>query len=86
MNTYFKSGHEKTWDYVNTALSNPLYQGYDVYVTGHSLGGALAALCAPRIVHEGLRQSHQVKIVTFGEPRVGNLDFSRGYDQIIPYR
>ncbi|CAP20581.1 Protein CBG23826 [Caenorhabditis briggsae] len=85
VNTYFRSGHEKTWQYVQEALSNPQYQNYDVYVTGHSLGGALAGLAAPRIVHDGLRQSHQVKVITFGEPRVGNLDFSRTYDQLIPY-
>uniref|UniRef100_A0A8R1HZU3 Lipase_3 domain-containing protein n=1 Tax=Caenorhabditis japonica TaxID=281687 RepID=A0A8R1HZU3_CAEJA len=85
VNTYFKKGHEKTWDYVASALNHTNYLNYDVYVTGHSLGGALAALAAPRIVHEGLRQSQQVKIITFGEPRVGNLDFSHGYDQLVPY-
>lgn len=85
VNTYFRSGHEKTWQYVQDALSIPQYRNYDVYVTGHSLGGALAGLCAPRIVHDGLRQSHQIKVITFGEPRVGNLDFSHTYDQLVPY-
>ena len=54
-----------------------------LYVTGHSLGGALAMLYAFRC--EGL--SHTVAItaqasavVTFGQPRVGDAAFARDYD------
>ncbi|CAI5452157.1 unnamed protein product [Caenorhabditis angaria] len=85
VNRYFKTGHDKTWDYVQGVLNNTQYANYDVYVTGHSLGGALAALAAPRIVSSGLRQRNQVKVTTFGEPRVGNLVFSKNYDQLLPY-
>uniref|UniRef100_A0A1I7YAZ7 Lipase_3 domain-containing protein n=1 Tax=Steinernema glaseri TaxID=37863 RepID=A0A1I7YAZ7_9BILA len=59
--------------------------GYKVYVTGHSLGGALAALISKKIVFEGKRAKDQVFLVTFGEPRVGNYKFSVEFKQQVPY-
>ncbi|HKB37244.1 MAG TPA: lipase family protein [Gemmataceae bacterium] len=53
-----------------------------VWVTGHSLGGALATLAAIRLESEGytVRAAY-----TYGSPRVGNLDFYEAY-QPINYR
>ena len=49
-----------------------------VYVTGHSLGGALAQLCALELV----RQKFPLALVaTFGSPRVGNKTFATIYNQ-----
>lgn len=48
--------------------------------TGHSLGGALAMLCALELSGK----SFPVKlVVTFGQPRVGNDSFSRLYDWML---
>lgn len=45
-------------------------------VTGHSLGGALAILAAADIKSVG----HKVdEVYTFGQPRVGNVAFSKWY-------
>lgn len=50
-----------------------------VYVTGHSLGGALATLAAPDIENN---MSREIKgIYTFGSPRVGNAKFSISYNK-----
>ncbi|EGD73651.1 hypothetical protein PTSG_05361 [Salpingoeca rosetta] len=49
------------------------YPTYEVLVTGHSLGGALATLCTVDIAT--LLQSVTVHMYTFGQPRVGNFDF-----------
>ncbi len=52
-----------------------------VFLTGHSLGGALATLCAFRL--------HQVGgvtvngVYTFGAPRVGDLNFANKYNDIL---
>ena len=67
MNKYFKNGHELLWPQVKSVISDPQYavgsvdkttietqlQGYGVTFTGHSLGGALAALAAARTANEG---------------------------------
>lgn len=48
-----------------------LKPGYKTYITGHSLGGALAALLAIRMVEDG----HTVdKVVTFGQPKFTTTD------------
>lgn len=52
-----------------------------VFVTGHSLGGALATLFAARLVH-GAWPSPTV--YTFGSPRVGNHGFAAVYDMTVP--
>lgn len=52
-----------------------------VYVTGHSLGGAVANLAALDMAREF--PTKQVMVVTFGSPRVGNLDFVREYDKHV---
>jgi predicted lipase len=57
---------------VSPVLTDPRYQGFTVTFTGHSLGGALASLAALRTVLERLRDSSQIKLYTFGQPRVGN--------------
>jgi predicted lipase len=45
-----------------------------VFCTGHSLGGALATLCALEMRQRlGLR----VELYTFGSPRVGSPQFAR---------
>ncbi|VDN20961.1 unnamed protein product [Gongylonema pulchrum] len=50
------------------------------------LGGAMASLAALRAVDEKLRQSSQVKLITFGQPRVGDFYLSRHINDVIPYR
>ena len=60
--------------------------GWTVYVTGHSLGGALATLMSWEI--EALRERDlpsvsQVVLYNFGSPRVGNTAFSRTFNAAI---
>ncbi|WKY12677.1 hypothetical protein Q1695_003906 [Nippostrongylus brasiliensis] len=57
--------------------------GYRVTITGHSLGGALAALAAARIVKQGFRRGDQITMYTFGEPRVGDHTFATNFDSMI---
>lgn len=53
------------------------YDAYEkeVYITGHSIGGALATIFATYMK----RELYQPIVVTFGSPRVGNSEFKRGY-------
>lgn len=58
-----------------------MYSNYSIYVTGHSLGAALAILCAADLVVVG--KLPVAGVYTFGGPRVGNLAFSQWYNQNI---
>lgn len=56
-----------------------------VYVTGHSLGGALAVLCAYDIVKRNLCDKIDVSVqcMTFGAPRVGNRAWAKDFDSVV---
>jgi predicted lipase len=57
-----------------------------VYLTGHSLGGALATLAAfdvtKALKHCGRPTS--VACYAFGSPRTGNHEFAREYTATVP--
>lgn len=53
----------------------------DIYLTGHSLGGALAVLSSFDIAAHTQRP---VTVFTFGQPRVGGPKFREAYDALVP--
>ena len=53
-----------------------------IYVTGHSLGGAIATLAAYDIAQD--YPSHRVVLYTFGSPRVGNHSFRHIFNRAVP--
>ncbi|BDA50387.1 probable lipase at C-terminar half [Coccomyxa sp. Obi] len=57
-----------------------------VYLTGHSLGGALAMLAAYDVARalEGVAKRTEVACYTFGSPRVGNYAFAWDYGKTVP--
>jgi triacylglycerol lipase len=54
-----------------------------VTVTGHSLGGALATLCAVDLQFN-FSDQFSIDIYTFGAPRVGNDGFTDSFDRRMP--
>lgn len=54
---------------------------YTVYVTGHSLGGALATIFSFSAATDD-RIPKPVSCITFASPKCGNLDFSRAFQSI----
>lgn len=57
---------------------------WPVRVVGHSLGGALATLCALSLKRGELCIAPRiVTCVTFGSPRVGNAAFARAFDACV---
>src|SRR5690606_10528664 len=52
-----------------------------LFVTGHSLGGALAAVAAPDLA---ARRGTSPVVYTFGAPRVGSPLFAWGYGRTVP--
>jgi triacylglycerol lipase len=61
----FKGEINKVWP----AITQSLADIDTVYVTGHSLGAAMATIAASRM------QTKVIALVTFGSPRVGNSEF-----------
>ncbi|CAK5127634.1 unnamed protein product [Meloidogyne enterolobii] len=54
-------------------------------ITGHSLGGALAALAAAKLVHINAIPQERIKLVTFGQPRTGDSGFAMGMDRELSF-
>lgn len=55
-----------------------------VFLTGHSLGGALATVCSVDLyLRLGLTRK-EIFVSTFGAPRVGNRPFYRIYNENVP--
>ena len=44
-------------------------------ITGHSLGGALAVHCAIDVLAKNLKEGEDMKVYTYGQPRIGNYKF-----------
>lgn len=65
-------------------LSNDLSEGYSLYFTGHSLGGALATLAAADFQALHLFHDYNVTCMSFGAPKVGNLNFVRLFNKLVP--
>ncbi|VDL72702.1 unnamed protein product [Nippostrongylus brasiliensis] len=61
------------------------YPDYELWIVGHSLGGAMASLAASYIEKMKLFDGNRIKLVTFGQPRTGDIDFARAHDSQIPY-
>lgn len=73
----FEAGVDAVWDSIVPALA--AREG-PVWLAGHSLGGALAAVAARRLVQEGVTGLDRLLgVYTFGMPRTGNAAFAASY-------
>ncbi|KEG14689.1 putative lipase domain protein [Trypanosoma grayi] len=60
---------------------------YRIFCTGHSLGGALASLCAYSVRNMLRRKEYplaEVTVYTFGQPPLGNSAFRKTYNKAVP--
>jgi len=86
---YFYDAWVAIW---NAGLANDFFTlknshpNAQLWMTGHSLGGALASLNAGFIVAQGLFPGNKVFLVTFGQPRTGNQAYSTLMDSLISYK
>ena len=54
------------------------------YITGHSLGAAIATLAAFEIVQATPQLKDQIQLYTYAGPRVGSPAFAKKHNQLIP--
>lgn len=76
----FYQGAKEVWGSVGKKLvelvtANPEYK---ISITGHSLGGAIAVL----IGNEFKLLGHELKLVTYGQPKVGDFKTTSWMDEI----
>jgi triacylglycerol lipase len=84
----FDKALDSVWNEIETTLNKVHQYGQPLWITGHSLGGALAVLTAARLVLD-LNDSIYKSInglYTFGQPRVGDSKFVKELDEEIKPR
>ena len=75
----FDAALDVAWKDLVAKLRKLRNNGQSLWFTGHSLGGALATLAVMRLATE----DHQATIqglYTFGQPRVGGVEFASAFD------
>jgi triacylglycerol lipase len=60
---------ERIWDQIWKHLNTPIRKKKELYICGHSLGGAMATLASSRL------SDRVVACYTYGSPRVGGRDW-----------
>jgi len=79
----FKGEVDKLWADIRVSMGRKA--GRDIYVCGHSLGGAMATICASRLRSE-TRKGNVKALYTYGSPKVGGKLFVWGIDELEHYR
>ena len=69
IHTGFRDAYKQVSEQVGSVIDE-LPDGYSLYITGHSLGGALAVIATKELERDTLAACY-----TFGSPRVGNEEF-----------
>jgi triacylglycerol lipase len=75
----FKEGLDEVWEMLHTYLEDLRQKNKKIWITGHSLGAALANLAGDRY------KDNLQGLYTFGSPRVGNND-SKANFSVNAYR
>ncbi|VDM96111.1 unnamed protein product [Thelazia callipaeda] len=86
---YFNSAFKSAWKDMKLSLKKLLKTNKTrpVLFTGHSLGGALAALASTEFAYLYFMKKQRpvdIRLVTFGEPRVGDRNFAFVHDTLVP--
>lgn len=75
----FSDALESVWKKVAPLLRANMLENRPIWITGHSLGGAMALLAGQRLIAENFSSKSNTFVVTFGQPRVGDAEFSQNY-------
>jgi predicted lipase len=87
----FNEALDSIWPKIMTALAETevLARGLPLWLTGHSLGGALAALGGLRMTEE-LETAESSTVIAavfaYGQPRVGDRACAEAFDRALPNR
>jgi hypothetical protein len=65
------------YSYRTLQNARDLYPHAEIYISGHSMGGALAVLFSSYIKAKGNKSLYPEMVYTFGAPRIGDAMFAR---------
>ncbi len=65
-------------------IANHLNPSLPCYISGHSLGAALATLAAADLALLVPKLKEQIRLYTYAGPRVGNPSFAQMHSQLVP--
>ena len=83
--TGFQEGVDAVWPRILSAIRDRDGEHRRLFIVGHSLGGALAAIAAKRLLRE--QPSAEIAgVYTFGMPRCGGEQFARAYEPLLGAR
>ncbi|VDM62161.1 unnamed protein product [Angiostrongylus costaricensis] len=88
--SYFHNAFYKV--FVDTGMKDEFlqlqkkYPGYRIWITGFSLGGSLASMASVYLAKKQLVDKNLLRLVTFGEPRTGNVAFARDVEENVAFR
>ncbi|MBI5963417.1 MAG: lipase family protein [Chloroflexi bacterium] len=71
----FQEAYEQVAEEIEKSLMSSESWAWPLYITGHSLGGALATVATQNLEHK--IKSQIAACYTFGSPRVGNVNYER---------
>lgn len=79
------SGFRKAYESVAKDIENSIMRLEEIplYITGHSLGAALATVATQRLEHRPKFRNRIAACYTFGSPRVGNSHYDRDFKSPI---
>jgi len=69
----------------STRLLTKKHPHYEVIITGHGFGGAVASLCGYQMEMERVfHLTNRRRFISFGQPRAGNSHWARKFNQVFP--
>ena len=82
---YFKNAFDLVWPELKPKMYQLIerYPNYKIWVTGHSLGAALASIASTIIAFERKADRHRIELYTFGQPRVGDYSYAKKHDELV---
>ncbi|XP_052769068.1 uncharacterized protein LOC128209186 [Mya arenaria] len=85
VDSYFKYAFERLYPCIKKSVQTLVtkHSNYDVFVTGHSLGGAIASLAAISLREGDLVTDDKISLYTFGMPRAGSREYAFNFDKKV---
>ena len=82
---YWKRSFEVLWKDIEPRVKSLIsaYPSYQVWVTGHSLGGAMASVASAWIAYKRMVPREKIILYTFGMPRVGDYQYALQHDELV---